>query len=214
MTFQINGSQGRYDGKVIDESIKYGRNAVDNHIKAMEAPIVNENFAVPPVFDFSPTAEADNKNIKALEKYIEKNDEYLNSLPPLQYEYRYIPNFVNGKLDKKAVLGAALEEMGGAKELSVKEFEKRYLINDLQTAEPLDINKDGKIDIAEYGSNIIAADILSKGTTDPMKANGIINAQGMNAVLEYSKKSNAAAAAKLYANIYNTHKLGTALNQI
>ena len=214
MTFQINGSQGRYDGKVTDGSIKYGRNAVDNHIKAMEAPIANENFAVPPVFDFSPTAEADNKNIKALEKYIEKNDEYLNSLPPLQYEYRYIPNFVNGKLDKKAVLGAALEEMGGAKELSVKEFEKRYLINDLQTAEPLDINKDGKIDVAEYGSNIIAADILSKGTTDPMKANGIINAQGMNAVLEYSKKSNAAAAAKLYANIYNTHKLGSALNQI
>jgi len=214
MTFQINGSNGRYDGKVKDESVKYGRNAVDNHIKAMEAPIANENFAVPPVFDFSPTAEADNKNIEALENYIEKNDEYLNSLPPLQYEYRYIPNFVNGKLDKKAVLGAALEEMGGAKELSVKEFEKRYLINDLQTAEPLDINKDGKIDIAEYGSNIIAADILSKGTTDPMKANGIINAQGMNAVLEYSKKSNAAAAAKLYANIYNTHKLGTALNQI
>ena len=47
-----------------------------------------------------------------------------------------------------------------------------------------------------------------------MKANGIINAQGMNAVLEYSKKSNAAAAAKLYANIYNTHKLSSALNQI
>lgn len=214
MTFQINGSNGRYDGKITDESIKYGRNAVDNHIKAMEAPIANENFAVPPVFDFSPTAEADNRNIKALEEYIEKNDEYLNSLPPLQYEYRYIPNFVNGKLDKKAVLGAAFEEMGQNKELSVKEFEKRYLINDSQTAEPLDINKDGKIDIAEYGSNIIAADILSKGTTDPMKANGIINAQGMNAVLEYSKKSNAAAAAKLYANIYNTHKLSSALNQI
>ena len=214
MTFQINGSNGRYDGKITDESIKYGRNAVDNHIKAMEAPIANENFAVPPVFDFSPTVEADNRNIKALEEYIEKNDEYLNSLPPLQYEYRYIPNFVNGKLDKKAVLGAAFEEMGQNKELSVKEFEKRYLINDSQTAEPLDINKDGKIDVAEYGSNIIAADILSKGTTDPMKANGIINAQGMNAVLEYSKKSNAAAATKLYSNIYNAHKLGNSLNQI
>jgi hypothetical protein len=36
----------------------------------------------------------------------------------------------------------------------------------------------------------------------------------MNAILEYSKKSNAAAAANLYANVYNTHKLGSALNQI
>lgn len=214
MTFQINGSQGRYDGKIKDESLKYGQNAVDNHIKHMETPLINDNQAVPPVFNFSPTTEAQEQNITDLEKYIDKNDDYLNSLPPLEYEYRYIPNFVNGKIDNKAVLGAALEEMGGNKELTVKDFEKRYLINNSQTAEPLDINKDGKIDIAEYGANIIAADILSKNTTDPTKANGIINAKGMNAVLEYSKKSNAAAAAKLYANIYNTHKLGTTLNQI
>ena len=104
--------------------------------------------------------------------------------------------------------------MGGVKELSVKEFENRYLIDDSQTAEPMDINKDGKIDIAEYGANIVATDVLSKGTTDPMKADGVINSKGMNAILEYSKKSNAIAAAKLYANVYNAHNLGSALNQI
>ena len=125
-----------------------------------------------------------------------------------------MPNIVQGNINQKALLGAALEEMGGNKELSVKEFEHRYLIDKNLTAEPIDINKDGKIDIAEYGSNIIAADILSKGSTDPMKADGTINAKGMNAVLEYSKKSNAAAAAKLYSNIYNTHKLGSFMNQI
>lgn len=214
MTFQVNGSNGRYDNKVADESIKYGRNAVDNHINHMQAPMTNDNFAIPPVFDFSPSTKAGEDNLKALEKYIDQNDAYLNSLPPLEYEYRYIPNFTKGNLDKKAVLGAAYEEMGGNKELSVEEFEERYLIDDSQTAEPMDINKDGKIDVAEYGANIIAADVLSKGTTDPMKADGVINAQGMNAVLEYSKKSNAIAAAKLYANIYNAHNLGSALNQI
>lgn len=214
MTFQVNGSNGRYDNKVADESVKYGRNAVDNHIKHMQAPMVNDNYAIPPVFDFSPSTKSGEENLKALEKYIDNNDAYLNSLPPLEYEYRYIPNFTQGNLDKKAVLAAAYEEMGGNKELSVEEFEDRYLIDDSQTAEPLDINKDGKIDVAEYGANIIAADVLSKGVTDPMKADGVINAKGMNAVLEYSKKSNAAAASKLYSNIYNTHKLGSALNQI
>ena len=214
MTFQVNGSNGRYDNSIADESVKYGRNAVDNHIKHMQAPIVKDNYAIPPVFDFSPSTKAGEENLKALEKYIDKNDAYLNSLPPLEYEYRYIPNFTQGGLDKKAVLAAAYEEMGGNKELSVKEFEERYLIDNSQTAEPMDINKDGKIDVAEYGANIIAADVLSKGTTDPMKADGVINAQGMNAVLEYSKKSNALAATKLYSNIYNTHKLGSALNQI
>ena len=125
-----------------------------------------------------------------------------------------MPNIVNGQIDKKALLGAAFEEMGGVKELPVKEFERRYIVDDSMTAEPLDINKDGKIDIAEYGANIMAADILSKGTTDPMKVDGTINAKGHNAILEYKKKSNAAAAAKLYSNIYNTHKLGNTLTQM
>lgn len=214
MTFQVNGSNGKYDGKIADESVKYGRNAVDNHVKHMQAPIVNDNFSVPPVFDFSPTSKSSDSNLKAMEEFANANDAYLDSLPPLQYEYRYIPNFTKGNLDKKAVLGAAYEEMGGVKELPVKEFENRYLLDESQTAEPLDINKDGKIDIAEYGANIVATDILSKGATDPMKADGVINAKGMNAILEYSKKSNAAAAANLYANVYNTHKLGSALNQI
>lgn len=212
MTFQVNGSNGKYDGKVTDDSVRYGKNAVDNHIKHMQAPLVNENFAIPPVFNFSPSAEATESNLEALEKYTNANDAYLNSLPPLEYEYRYIPNFSNGNIDKKALYAAASEEMGGIKEVSVREFENKYLIDDSQTAEPMDINKDGKIDVAEYGANMIATDVLSKGTTDPIKADGVINAKGMNAILEYSKKSNAAAAAKLYSNIYNTYNLGSPLN--
>ena len=75
------------------------------------------------------------------------------------------------------------------------------------TAEPLDINKDGKIDIAEYGANILAADVLSKGTTDPNKVDGTVNNRGFNAILAYTQKANAAAASKLYTNLYNTHGL-------
>ena len=163
--------------------------------------------------DFSAKPEAQDLNIKLLEKYADKNDAYLKSLPPLQYEYRYMPNLNVGKIDKKAVLAAAYEEMGQVKEMPVKDFEQRFLIDETYTAEPLDINKDGKIDIAEYGSNIIATDLLSKGVTDPMKADGVINTKGMNAILAYTKKSNADAAAKLYANVYNTHNLGSELNE-
>ena len=95
-----------------------------------------------------------------------------------------------------------------ADELSVEEFEYRYLLDDTMTAEPLDINKDGKIDKSEYAANIIAADLLSKDTTNPIEADGVINPKGLNAVLEYSLKSNAAAAAELYKNIYDTYNLG------
>ncbi len=213
MAFQVNGDSGRYDGKIADNSVRYGRNAVDNHFEHAFSPISDDHFETAPILDFSQSAEAKEKNIEAIEDFIEENDKYLNSLPPIEYEYRYLPNIKTGNIDKKALLAAAFEEMGGAEEISVKDFEKAYL-NEFQTAEPLDINKDGKIDVAEYGANMLAADILSKGTTDPMKANGVINAKGMNAILEYTKKSNAAAAAKLYSNIYHTHQLGNALNQI
>lgn len=128
----------------------------------------------------------------------------------MEYEYRYMPQ--NGKIDAKALIGAAYEEMR-VKEMPVDEFESKYVVSDDMTAEPMDINKDGKIDLGEYSANILAADVLSKGTTDPMKADGTINSKGLNAVLEYSKKSRAEAAAKLYSSLYNAHKLNEAYSE-
>ena len=213
MSFEINGASGKYDKLIKNDSIKYGMNAVNNHNDAMINPIINSNN-MPPILDFSGTEEAFDKNINLMEKYADQNDAYMKSLPPLEYEYRYMPNVVNGNIDKKAVLAAAYEELGQTKEISVEDFENNYLIDkNTQTAEPLDLNKDGKIDIAEYASNIIATDILSKETTDPTKADGVINTKGMNTILTYTRKSNADAAAKLYSNIYNTHNLGSELNE-
>lgn len=209
--FQINGANGKYDSKVSDPSVKYGRNAVENHISYMEAPLVNDKQTQAPILDFSPTSEASEKNIDSLEKFVKENDEYINSLPPIDYKYRYM-QVSNGNIDKKAVLGAAYEEMGTT-EISVKDFENNFLLTDEMTAEPMDINKDGKIDLAEYGTNILATDVLSKGTTDPIAVDGTINAKGMNAVLAYAQKANAAAATKLYSNIYKTYDLGSALSE-
>ena len=209
MTFQINGNSGKYDSQIKDESVKYGKNSVSNNFKYMESPIVNDNHAIPPVFDFSPNEKSEKLNLDNMEKYLDKNDEYLKSLPPLEFEYRYMPNISQGQIDKKAVLAAAEEEMGGQKEISVEDFENKYLINDEMTVKPLDINNDNKIDSSEYATNIFAADLLIKGTTDVTKVDGTINAKGMNAILEYTKKSNAEAATNLYKNIYNYYQLGS-----
>ena len=211
MSFEINGNQGKYDNTVVDPSVRYGRNAVNNNMNYMKAPIVNDKPNPAPILDFMPDEKGMENNIKSLEKFIENNDAYLKSLPPLDFEYRYMPKPVNGEIDRNAVLGAAYEEMGTAS-LPVQEFENRYLIDDSMTAKPLDINKDGKIDISEYGANIVAADVLSKGTTDVTKADGTINAEGLNKILEYTKKINSDAAAKLYADVYNTYSLGKNLD--
>lgn len=211
MAFEVNGSVGKYDQISADNSVKYGRNAVENNLQYMETPLINDKLNPAPILDFTISPMADVKNEKGINNFINKNDAYLASLPPIDFEYRYMPNIGKGKVDGKAVLGAAYEEMG-IKSLPVKEFENRYMINESMTAEPIDINKDGNIDIAEYGATIVAADVLSKPSKSLDDVDGTINAEGFNAILAYTKKSNADAASKLYDSVYNRYELGKNLN--
>ena len=203
----INGSKGKYDNKVSDPSVRYGRNAVENYYTYLEKPIVEDKMTPAPILDFGLSPDAPERNADKLDKFLKENDEYLNALPPLKYEYRYMPQ---GSVNTKAALGAAYEEMQ-AKELSVKELDQRFAPSSEFSSEALDLNKDGKVDVAEYASSILAADMLSKSSTPDMsKIDGTINNQGFNAVLAYTQKSKAAAATALYSKIYNTYNLGEA----
>lgn len=208
---KVDGSRGKYDNKVSDPSVRYGRNAVENLYTYMEQPLIADNMTVAPILDFGVNPEAAQHNIDKLDKFLKENDEYLKALPPLEYEYRYMPQMQKGQVDKKALLGAAYEEMGKVNDLSVEDLDSRFAPDKNYTSKPLDVNNDGKVDIAEYGSSLLAADMLSKSDT-PNNANidGTINKRGFDAVLAYTKKSNAEAAAKLYSNIYNTYNLGDA----
>ena len=85
---QINGAQGKYDGKVSDPSTKYGRNAVENYYTYVEQPIVTDNGTTAPILDFGINPEADEANADTLNKFLKENDEYLKALPPLEFEYR------------------------------------------------------------------------------------------------------------------------------
>ena len=64
MTFQINGASGKYDGIIKDDSVRYGRNAVENNTQYMEAPLINDNGAKPPILTFTPSVENDEKNFQ------------------------------------------------------------------------------------------------------------------------------------------------------
>lgn len=212
-SISLNGNNGFYDDKVKDPSARYGRNAIHNaHLQSAKL-LENDNMTAP-ILNFNGTDKAYDENVQKLESFIKSNDEYLKSMPPLEFEYRYMPVQGVGKVDKKALLSAALEEMND-KELSIEEFEYRNIIDEeTMTAEPLDINKDGKIDVAEYSTTILAADILSKGTTDVTKVDGTINTKGLNAIFEYTKKANAQAATNLYTKLYNTYDLGNGIEKL
>ena len=210
---KIDGAQGKYDKNVSDASVRYGRNAVENYYTYLEHPVVTDNMVTAPILDFGVSSEATQNNVNKLDNFLKVNDEYLKALPPLEYEYRYMPKMQKGQVDKKALLGAAYEEMGGVKELSVNELDNRFAPDNTFTSKALDVNNDGKVDIAEYGSSILAADMLSKSDIpNTSNIDGTINKKGFDAVLAYTQKSNAEAAAKLYSNIYNTYNLGEAKN--
>lgn len=211
---KIDGSKGKYDKTVTNPSVRYGRNAVENYYTYLEQPLIKDNVNSAPILDFGTDPNAADKNIDKLDKFLKENDEYLNALPPLEYEYRYMPNIKNGQIDKLSVLGAAYEEMGGVKEMSVKEMDDRFAVDESMTSEALDVNKDGKIDIAEYGGSFLAADMLSKSDTpNPDDVDGTISKRGFDAVMAYTQKAKAAEAAKLYENIYNKYNLAEAQNE-
>ena len=213
---KIDGNRGKYNEEnVTNPSVRYGRNAVQNFYAYMEHPIANDNNATPPILDFGTNPNATDKNIEAMDKYTKANDDYLKSLPPLEYEYRYMPNIhKKGEIDKDALLGAAYEEMGGRKEVQVKDVDQIFGITDDFTSASLDLNKDGKIDLGEYSTSILAADMLSKSTeaVNPDNIDGTINKKGHDAVQEYAKKSNAENAAMLYSYLYDKYNLYNAAN--
>ena len=203
---KIDGSRGKYaEDKVTNPSVRYGRNAVNNFYSYLEQPISKDNNPTPPILDFGLNPESADKNIEQMEKYTKENDAYLKSLPPLEYEYRYMPNIHKaGDIDKDALMGAAYEELGQRKEVSVKELDETFALSKDFSTNPMDVNKDGKIDIGEYGSSILAADMISNGGN----IKGTINNKGHNALQELTKKANAEAASMLYGSLYKGLNLG------
>ena len=204
---KIDGRRGKYnESDVTNPSVRYGRNAVNNYYSYLEQPIKQDNNATPPILDFSTNPNAVDNNIEKMEKYVKENDAYLNSLPPLEYESRYMPNIHKvGEVDTDALLGASYEELGGRKEISVDELDKSFALNNDFSTKSMDINKDGNVDIGEYGATILASDLLSNGTIK-----GSVNNNGHNAIQQLTKKANAQAATELYTSLYNQYKLSDA----
>ncbi len=205
---KINGNNGKYtEDSITNPSVRYGRNSVQNFYTYIEQPIIKDNHATPPILDLGLSPDAAEKNIEKIEKYVKENDTYLKSLPPLEYEYRYMPNLRKpGEINNDALFGAAYEELGKRTEVSVKDLDTNLAKDDNYSAGSMDLNKDGVVDIGEYGASILTADMISNNGN----INGTINRNGHNAVLELNKKANAQAASELYSAVYNQFDLGNA----
>ncbi len=212
----INGNKGIYDGKINDNSVRYGRNAAANNFEYLKK-LGGKRSESTDTFNYSDKNYGNLLKTKLIEasseKLIQETDDFLNSLPPLEFEYQYMPDGANGKnIDKMALLGAAFEEMGKKISIPVQEFTEK-LKKSFQNADAsaFDINKDGKVDNAEYSTSILVSDMLSKGEElEASKIDGKINNNGLYKNLSYINANNFAAASKNLTDIYNAYNLGEA----
>ena len=166
---KIDGKHGKYDSKVKNIDVRYGRNANSNY-KSYIADIGNAEKRV-----------------------------------PLEFEYRYMPD---GKLNKFALLGSAYEEMNKNTRLRTELLNKELQSSGMTeySANAMDINQDGYVDIGEYATTTLAQDILSTSDSydlDPRKINGIINNKGETKAFALNNSHIEEQARAAYAKLYN-----------
>lgn len=130
---------------------------------------------------------------------------------PIQFSYQYIPQ---GKYSTIALMGNAYEELGKRTEVPLNELNKQMVMSNV-SADALDINGDGKVDIAEYATSTMAADMLDKDQTQCKIENldGVITNKGENASLNLYRKENVEQAKGLFKEIHQTFALDKAMSE-
>ena len=155
-------------------------------------------------------------------------------MPPLQFEYRYIPQ---GKYSTQALMGNAYEELGQRTEVSVaelnqklnqdkqkiEELDKQILARNPESpvvhpdfaADALDLNEDGKVDIGEYAASTMAADMLDGNPSkcDITNLDGVITNKGEDASMGLYMKQNMKNAKTVFNDIHKTFQLDKAMNE-
>ena len=207
-TAKINGANGVYDGVVADKSVRYGRNAIHNfglYQDKLKAPLN------PPNLKNLNEVDAD-----TFHKKMNDFGRFIDELPPLNYEVKYMPTI---KLDKKALFAAAYEEMGQRESVDVDELTSKIQRKaDLSSgkggfemsARALDLNRDKKITVDEYATSILLKDALSRGDKFAKKnVRGSFTNQGAGVLSFYQISSNYRMANSTFQKIYDVYKLGS-----
>lgn len=179
----INGASGKYDKILPNEDVRYGRNAFDN--------------------------------FKSYAKDLKKPDDSV----PLKYEYRYMPD---GQFNKFALLGNAYEELGRRTKVKTEKLNKKFnkLNKELEkqgldklSANALDINKDGYIDVSEYATSTLSQDIMSTSGGAgfaPNMANGVITNEGEEKALGMNDEKYEEEARQVFTKLHEDFELGKA----
>ena len=207
----ISGDFGKYDNTIKNNSVRYARNSVDNFKKYLSNYVTPE-IAVP---KFSKPEDVD-IFVKQTDTFVKQLKENESKRTPVDFVQKYMSGDIkDGKIDSIALMSASYEELGKT-EVSKDELENQIKSTsanpDNVTADALDLNKDGKIDLAEYSTSILLSDALSTNDKEISVNNidGVVTNKGLNAINPFSEKNNVSEAYKTYSYLYDFYKLGEA----
>ena len=224
----INGEEGKYDGIVKNSSVRYGRNSASSHYAYLAdyTPQTDEfvNVKAKPLQKRFKKGLEENfdETLAELNSKIDNLDEYMKSLPPVQFNRTYLPysgglEGCHSKDNKQALIADSYEEMGQQTRIKTQELTRQMqnAFGNKVSAEALDINKDGNIDLAEYSCSVLVSDYLSSDSNPDNKKriDGVITNNGENAALAYASKKNYNVAYETYKSLYENYDLKNAQDE-
>lgn len=209
----ITGNHGKYDGVVRNSGVRYARNAMANFNQYASYRMPKIKF--PDLSNLSKLSEDKfETKMEQLEAAIEASKKLRQKMPPLDYTVKYLPGKANiNTLDTVAVIAAAFEDMGRKLSVGTEALTKRLqksFATDKISAAALDIDKDGRIDVAEYAASVLTADMLSSGSLDKKDINGKITRDGNMRLLSFFNKRNNYLPERVFGHLYDYFALDEA----
>lgn len=189
----ITGNHGKYDGVIKNRRLRYARNAISNFEQYALYRMPKVKYPdLEGLADFSD--DKFERKMAQLDRALDMSAKARKSMPPIDYTLKYLPKKVDhNTVDTLAVIGAAFEDMGKRVQIGTAAFTKKLqkvFNSDRISADVLDLNKDGKIDVGEYASSILAADMLSKNSVEMKSIDGTINQTGHFNLIGFLNKRN------------------------
>ncbi|MEI7475281.1 MAG: hypothetical protein WCK67_10950 [bacterium] len=231
----INGQNGPYNGRIDNNSVKYGRNAISNYqeyTKKLGEPIDHNDLPnleslQKDLLDLS-SKEISPQSLDNFENWMNRQNEKLINGPLVAFKLKYLPekNVIPHEINKEALLGASFEDLGKRESVPVSELTEtlQNVMGDSVSAKAFDINNDGKIDCGENATAILIKDMADKHSTEEVLETGNIHLQasdidgtisqkGETNFWSFLKKDSIPKTKQLITQIYNAFQLDEAKNK-
>ncbi len=169
--------------------------------------------------------ESTGQRLDQLEGWTNEQHNIIENAAPIGFKLQYLPEdkVTPKNLNKLALMAASFEDLGKKISIPVVQITQglQQIFGKKVSAEALDANNDGQIDIAENATSILIKDMADKHSTDDVVATGKLDLQakdidgtytntGETNIWSFLKTDKISETKQLITQIYNAFQLDKA----